>query len=473
MPWKPPGGTYAFAFPVLSFLGVAAATAGIARDLGVAVCLVLAEALAAFGAAAGIALERHSRSRVLDLASERGARGATEARLAHVPTHELTARLVRFLGNAVLVVGVAWLAFRDQFEGAHMETGDLPLATLGIVLAVIFVLTFLVNDVVVRLLTARRPNRALLRYLPTLQALRIALAPLRVPLVLIVRLLFRVDMDAAAPSPREEILETVEEGEREGSFTREEADMIESIIAMDASEAKDVLTPRADMVTIQADRALDEAFEIVRREGYSRLPVYGEDRDDVIGVLYAHDLIAYLGPPADMPTVKVRDLMRKPFFVPETKPINDLLREMRARKVHLAVVVDEFNGTTGLVTIEDLLEEIVGEIEDEYDVPDEGPAPGPEPTAAGTLRVEGRTPIEEVNRALELSLPIEEDFETMSGLVFHLMGKIPDAGEQLELNGVRVTVLETDERTISKLEVEVLPGGATASATSGDASDAR
>jgi len=465
MPWHPPGGLFAFP-PPLILLTCAAALASLADDLASAAVLVVAEALAVFGSAADVALERHSRSRVLGLAGERGRPYAdtVEGRLVHIPTYVLTARLVRFLGQALLVVGIAYIAFRDDLETGLVQDG-LPWGTFAWVLLLLFVLTFLINDVLVRLLMARRPNRVLLACLPYLERLRWLLAPLRIPLVLIVRILFRINLDAQAPSAREEILETVEEGEREGSFTAEEADMIESIIEMDSSLVRDVLTPRADMVMIQADASLDDAVLVVRGNGYSRVPVYDRDRDDVVGVLYAHDLLDHWQRP-DTARRTVRQLMHKPLFVPESKPLNDLLREMRARKVHLAVVLDEFNGTEGLVTIEDLLEEIVGEIEDEYDAEDE-PGPSPADVEAGSFEVEGRMALEDLNEHLSFDLPIEDDFETVGGIVFHRLGKVPAPGDQVEIDAVRITVLEADERTAQRLRVDVLSPPAEPQASDG------
>ncbi len=464
MPWNPPGGHRAVALPALVFPAlflIGLPLASLAADIGLAVYLIAAEMLAAFGSASEVALERHSRSRVMDMAKRREVTAWAEARLKRVPSYVVTARLARFLGHALLVVGIAWLVFRGHFTSGHTETGELPWGALGIVMAVVFCVTFLLNDVVIRLAVARRPNRSLLACFRTLEVLRVLFTPLRMPLVWFCKLLFRVNLDAAAPSAREELLETVEEGEREGSVTPEEADMIESIIGMDDSLVKDVLIPRPDIVMIASDKTLIEALAVVKEEGYSRLPVYGKDRDDVIGVLYTHDLLHALHP-AEPPTedpgkASVTTLMRKPFFVPENKPISDLLREMRARKVHLAIVLDEFNGTEGLVTIEDLLEEIVGEIEDEYDEPDaEGT---PEQLAQGTLKVDGRTPIEEVNDRLAVALPVEDDFETMSGLVFHHLGRIPAVGDQIDLDGVVLTVLDADERTVQSLKVELLQTG--------------
>jgi len=446
---------FAFSPVALLLLGAVATAAGLASDLASAAYLLLAEALAVFGSATDVALERHSRSRVLTLAETTGTRERVERHLRFVPSYVVTSRLARFLGQAMLVVGIAFLAFRDRLQHGAIHESP-PWATFAWVLLLLFFLTFVVNDVLVRLTMARRPQRVLLATLPYLEALRWGLAPLRLPLVWIVRLLFRINLDAAAPSAREEILETVEEGEREGSFTAEEAEMIGSIIEMEASLAKDVLTPRADVVMLQADSTIDDAVQVVRDEGFSRIPVYAEDRDDVVGVVYARDLLAEWGV-ADAGAHAVRTCMRKPFFVPENKPLSDLLKEMRARKVHLAVVLDEFGGTEGVVTIEDLLEEIVGEIEDEYDEPEDDVTPTKEALTAGGLEIEARTPVEDLNEALEVGLPLEDDFETLGGLVFHLLGRVPVPGDQVVAGSLLITVLAADERTAQVLRVEVGP----------------
>ena len=462
--WRPPGGLYALSLPLL-LVGATAIDPVLDPVLGTmsafaaGAFLVVAEILAVIGTSTEVALERHSRGRVLALAELAGNKPRIDALLVHVPTYEVTARLLRFLGNTMLMVGISYLMFRGDFNGAGLASGSIPWARFGSILALLFGIVFLINDVLVRIVVARRPNQALLAYLPVLQVLRFLLAPLRVPLVLLVRLLFRVNLDAPAPSAREEILETVEEGEREGSFTPEEADMIESIIEMERTVVREVQTPRVDMVMIQEDTPLSEAVAFVNEEGCSRIPVYAKDRDDVVGVLYARDLLSHWGvaETGERGVRTVQGVMRKPFFVPENKPLNDLMKEMRARKVHLAVVLDEFNGTSGLVTIEDLLEEIVGEIEDEYD---EEEAHVTEEIGAGRFRVEGRTSLEDLNERLCLDLPIEEDFETLAGLVFDRLGKVPTRGEQVRFGPVVVTVIEVDERTAQTLEVEVITTGA-------------
>jgi CBS domain containing-hemolysin-like protein len=423
--------------------------------------ILVAEAAALIGASLEVALERHSRAGVLDAAGTDERRAQAEAELRHYGAHLFDARLLRFLGNALLVAGVAYLAFRDSLGSVE----GIPWSRLGLVLAITFGLAFLLNEIVVRQVGRRDPDRVVLGSLPILRALRYAFAPVRWPIVQLVRLIFRVDLDGAAASARQEVLESVEEGEREGSLTRSEAHMIESIMDFGESTVKDVMTTRADMVMLPVSATADEGIQHITEHGVSRVPVYEKDRDHVVGVLYARDLLSHWRDPrarareGDEDALLVSSVMRdKPFFVPETKAIGDLLAEMRARRIHLAVVVDEYGGTAGLVTIEDLLEEIVGEIRDEYDEDevDEPPTPMGRPTLE-PMDLEGRTPIEEINRLLAVTLPVEEDFETIGGLVFHQLGSVPEAGNQLEIEGVAVTVLEADERTVQLVRVQRQP----------------
>jgi CBS domain containing-hemolysin-like protein len=424
------------------------ALAPLLSDLSVVLYFVVAEALAVFSTACLVALEWHSRARLVDLAEARGRKDRVVRALQRTGAYDLTARLVRFLGNAMLVIGIAVLVTPLN---APDGTDVFPWASLAVALGAAFALTFLINDVVVRLAARRKPSRFLLHALPALEALRIATLPVRLPLTLLARVVFRVSLETDVSSAREEVRETLEEAEREGSFTAVEADMIESILDLERLTAGDVMTPRGEMSMLQADVALRAAIDFVNEDGHSRVPIYGRDRDEVIGVLYARELLMWWSDPS-IEKKRVRDVMRPPFFVPESKPIRDLLAEMRTRKVHLAVVLNEFGGTAGLVTFEDVLEQIVGEIEDEYDEEE----PLVSVAGAGVVLVDGRTPIEDLNRALSVRLPVEEDYDTVAGLVVHRLGKVPPAGERLELDNVALTVTDADERTVKRLRVQVL-----------------
>lgn len=428
--------------------------AALGEEAALVAYVVVAEVLAAFGTALESALEHHSRTGVLLLADQRGDRTGVEARLRLVPSYLVTARLSRSLGNVLLIVGLAWWLL-----GAGASATGWLWPRIAGALGAGFALSFLINDLLVRAITERNSDRFLLGALGPASVLHALLAPVRMPVVLLVHLLLGVRLDEAKPDARTEILETVGEAEREGRFTPEEAGMVESIMSLHRLSVGDILVPRADVVMLQADTPLDEAVKVLNEEGYSRIPVYGRDRDDVVGLLYARDLLTRWrdAAPESRPTITVRMLMREPYFVPQGKSATDLLQEMRRRKTHLAVVLDEFNGTAGVVSIEDLLEQIVGQIQDEYDQ-EELDAPAPQPRSDGTMEIEGRMSIEDINRLFALDLPLEDDFETIGGLVFHRLGRVPIVGDEVSVGRALLRVLQADDRTAQRLALATLEG---------------
>jgi putative hemolysin len=227
--------------------------------------------------------------------------------------------------------------------------------------------------------------------------------------------------------------------------------MIESVIEFGETHAGEIMTPRTDIFALPVETPWEQACRQTFDAGHTRVPVYSGDLDNIIGILYAKDLLAHVG--RSEPRA-LREIMRKPFFVPETKLLDNLLKEFKVRKVHLAVVLDEYGGTAGLVTIEDVLEEIVGDIADEYDRIPPALIHRVDPA---TLEVDGRVHIDDLNDALALAIPEDEDYDTVAGMVFSELGYIPKAGEQLEAHGARFTVLAADERKITKLRVKALP----------------
>ncbi|MCK4602564.1 MAG: HlyC/CorC family transporter, partial [Phycisphaerae bacterium] len=216
------------------------------------------------------------------------------------------------------------------------------------------------------------------------------------------------------------------------------------------TQAGEIMTPRTDIFALPVETPREKAAERIVRAGHSRVPVYEGDLDNIIGVLYAKDLLAPTDPPQQ---AHLREIMRKPYFVPETKVLDDLLREFKARKVHIAVVLDEYGGTAGLVTIEDLLEEIVGEISDEYDADAVAPM---NRIDSRTAEVDGRLYIDDLNDAMNLAIPEDEDYDTVAGFVFSELGYIPAVGEEVSSHGAKFTVLAADERKITRLRVEVM-----------------
>ncbi len=229
-----------------------------------------------------------------------------------------------------------------------------------------------------------------------------------------------------------------------------ERDLIESVITFGDTVVREVMVPRTDMTTVDHDRTVAEALELSSEIGYSRFPVEGENIDDLIGLVYVKDLIrAELDGGEDR---QVDTLLRQARFIPETKQVAHLLREMQEESFHMAIVVDEYGGVAGLVTLEDLIEELVGEIVDEYDVEESLV----ERQRDGTLRVDGRILISELNDIAGLSLP-EGDFDTVAGLVFDRFGRVPTVGERTDADGYVLTVERVQARRITKVHVTAPP----------------
>jgi putative hemolysin len=249
----------------------------------------------------------------------------------------------------------------------------------------------------------------------------------------------------------DEILSVVGEGEREGSIDAARRDMIENVLKFSRADASQVMTPRTDIVSIEAGVTVDEARHAIATCGYSRVPVTRGNIDTIVGILYAKDLLERGGAGGAEPR-HVKDVCRAPLFVPETKRLDELLHEFRVNKVHMAIVLDEYGGTAGLVTIEDVVEEIVGEIIDEY----EQAPPAPIRRLEGrTYEVEARVHIDQLNGELSLTIPEREDYETIGGFVLSRLGYIPKTGEVLEYEGLRITVLEAEERRIKRLRMDL------------------
>jgi CBS domain containing-hemolysin-like protein len=238
-----------------------------------------------------------------------------------------------------------------------------------------------------------------------------------------------------------ELRELVDLAEQRGVVEHGERQMIHSVFALGDTIAREVMVPRTEMVWIEADKKLPQALVLFLRSGFSRIPVIGESVDDVLGVLYLKDLIRAQGGDPASDELPVAELMREATFVPESKPVDDLLSEMQAARTHLVIVVDEYGGTGGLVTIEDILEEIVGEITDEYDVE----RPPVQHLDDGAVRVTARLPIEDLGELFDVELPADE-VETVGGLLAQALGRVPIPGAEAEVGGLRLIAEGTTGR---------------------------
>jgi CBS domain containing-hemolysin-like protein len=249
-----------------------------------------------------------------------------------------------------------------------------------------------------------------------------------------------------------EIQEMMDAGEEEGLINEEENAMIRSILALGDSVVREIMLPRMEMACVSIEAEVSEVLQAIIACGHSRLPVYEGTIDNIIGLIYAKDLLKYWG--AQDASIELRKIIRPPYFVPETKNLEELLHDFKKRRVHMAVVIDEYGGTSGLVTIEDLLEQIVGDIQDEYDLEEERLTV----EADGAIVADGRLPVEEIEE--HFKVVVERDkFETVGGLIFHLTGRIPVAGEVVCSDTLELTVLEADERRISRVRIVRLETG--------------
>jgi len=281
------------------------------------------------------------------------------------------------------------------------------------------------------------------------------------PLVVVARFVDAVFHRLAGRAPEvpdeesfeEDIRTIVTEGHREGLLEEDAREMIEGVIELGDLDVSEIMTPRTDMVSMPQTLSWQEALEFVIKVGHTRIPVTNKNRDDIVGILVTKDLLPELAKGPDEQVRPWISLLREPYFVPETKPIDVLLQEFQQTRNHMAIVLDEYGGVAGLVTMEDVLEEIVGEITDEYD-PEL--VEGVRLLDDGLCEALGRVHIDEINQRLDLQLPEDEDYDTIGGLVFSELGHVPVVGEELVWKNVRITVLEATRRRIERVRIEVL-----------------
>ena len=238
------------------------------------------------------------------------------------------------------------------------------------------------------------------------------------------------------PVARSELRGLVDYLERRTGIEPGEREMVRSVFELGDTIAREVMVPRTDMVFIESDKTVEQALSLALRSGFSRIPVVGENEDDVVGIAYLKDIVAWshdhLGAEG---AEKVATVMRPASYVPDSKPVDELLRQMQAQRNHMVIVIDEYGGTAGLVTIEDILEEIVGEITDEYDLNERPPV---EWLSAGTARVTARLPVTELEELFGVQIGAE-DVETVAGLLAHALGRVPIAGSTASVSGLRLT----------------------------------
>ena len=389
-------------------------------------------------AAAETAFTRMSRIRALSL-EEEGRKGAHRlAILLERPERTLNVLLLLVLVSQMTSASLLGVVLEGQFGSAGLVIG----------LVVQIVLYFVIGEVAPKTYAIQHPDRAALRLSGFLWGIS-NFPPLRLlsrGLIGLANVLLPGKGLKEGPFVTEEDLRTMADvAADEEAIEREERQLIHSIFEFGDTVVREVMVPRPDMIAVEADTTIEDSITRAIEAGYSRLPCYTDSTDDIIGLVYLKDLVQQARAGAGRRPVRVA--VRDAAYVPESKRVAELLQEMRTEKFHMAVVVDEHGGTAGIVTLEDLLEEIVGEISDEFDIE----SPTLEPLPGGGWRVPGRTPIDDVNDALGRELP-DDEWDTVGGLVFNLLGHVPEVGETVRFQALEFRA----ERVVGRRITSVL-----------------
>lgn len=422
---------------------LAAAVTGV--DVAMIIVIIVLLVLLVFLAVAETGLTRINRVRAMSLEEEYPKAGRRLVALVMRPEEFINPVLLLVLGLQTIQTALTTLVANRLFGGAGVVVALVANVVLFFVLAEAAPKTWAIQHSDRAALATARPIYALTRFWPLRVISRglIGLTNVILP---------GRGLKKGPFVSEEELLAMTDVAAEEAVIEREERALIHSIIEFGDTVVREVMVPRPDMVTVEATKSVAEAIQTVLDRGYSRLPVVGEGIDDVVGVVHGRDLIrADQEGQADAP---VTVASRPAQFVPESKRVSDLMREMQREKFHLAVVVDEYGGTAGLVTLEDLIEELVGEIVDEFDVEER---PQVERLPGGDVLLDARMPVDEVNELLSTDLP-DDEWDTVGGLVYGLLGRVPKEGESVVYDALRFSADKVTGRRISQVRVSRLEG---------------
>ncbi len=396
-----------------------------------------------FLAASELAITRTNRVRALRLLEDKRRGASWLVRIAENPAPYLN--VVLFL---TLLATIGGTTIATSYAVRHLHKAGEIVATI-----VMTFLLFVFAELTPKTFAIQQTDRTALRVAPLVGLIGRALAPFANLLLRIANAIMPGKGLKEGPFITEqELRASAEVASEEGEIEEGEVELIHSIFEFGDTIVREVMVPRPDIVAIEHDRQLRDVQAIVLSHGYSRVPVYREDLDDVIGIVYAKDVLKALHQgKQDAPLAEV---VRDAHYIPQTKKVAELLREMQQQKFHIALATDEYGSVSGLVTLEDLLEELVGEITDEYDREE----PEVVQIGEGLYRVSGKASIDDVNELLEVELP-DEEWDTVAGLVLDLFGRIPKGGEKVPFQGLGFTAEVVQGRRIAKVLIERLPGG--------------
>lgn len=420
--------------------------------------VALAVAITAFAAAAEMAMASLSRARLRQMTADGVAPAQRISDLLTTPGRFLTTLL------QLKILAVAAAATAVTYWSIQHGLGIGSLVILQFVLAMILVLT----QTMVRALVVANPERIAFLLVSPLRLLTSLFSPFT---WLHLKVASKVRAQGMADAADESIflsedglrfLMSVSEGE---SLIEEgEKEMIASIFELGKTLVREVMVPRIDLVALEVDTDIQEALDVILAAGHSRIPIYEDSVDNIIGVLYAKDLLRVFR--NGQAQIQLHSIVREPYFVPESKPVDELLRELQQRRVHMAIIVDEYGGTAGVVTIEDLLEEIVGDIQDEYDREE----PEVQQLGDGEFLFNARVSLDEVNELLDVELP-SDGGDTLGGFIYSQLGKVPNVGEEVHFAQVTMRVLSVDGNRIDQVRAWVAKPPAEAAPTAESTED--
>ena len=361
---------------------------------------------------------------------------------------------ITFLGalaSAVAAVSIVTVV-AEPLRGIALIADQADTIALLLVTFIVSVVSIVLGELIPKGFALANPDRIALTVSGPITLFAKIVSPLVAVLVLLTKIIskpFGIDPTRTPELSAAEIRLIVEQGSQQGVLEAEEEQMISAVMSLSDSKLHEVMVPRIDIVAIDQDASFDDAVTLVLTEGHSRTPLYKESVDHIVGILYAKDLLRIIA--AGGPRPRLRDIMRPALFVPESQAVDDLLNELQRRRVHMAIVLDEYGGTAGLVTIEDLLEEIVGEIQDEFDEEE----PMKVIVREGEAILDGRADIDQMGELVNPALELEDDeeYDTVGGFVYHRIGRVPVVGDTVAVDPFKITVIKVTGRRVGKVRV--------------------
>ncbi|MFA5220922.1 MAG: hemolysin family protein [Methanoregula sp.] len=415
------------------------------EDIGGILLFILSIILSAFFSSSEVALISITRAKARTLINEGRPGAKALGALKESPEHLLTTILI---GNTVVNIAAAAIATAIALR----IFGDIG---IGIATGFVTIVLLVFGEIGPKIYASRASDSYALTIAPVI----LFLSKIFMPFIWVVERVspsFGIGKETSEPAvTEEEIKEWIDVGKEDGSIEQGEQDMLYSVLEFGDTTAREIMTPRVDVVIMEDTTTIDEAIRIFSETGFSRIPVYHEQIDNITGVLNVKDVFA--ATVSKRPDLSIKEIMYDPTFVPETKKIDDMLKELQVHRVQIAIVIDEYSSFVGIVTVEDILEELVGDIMDEFDKEE----PDVQKISDGVYVLDAQMWVDDINERLELDLPIDESYETVGGLLIDRLGHIPQhPGEKVEIESGRVTlvVIQMHGRRIVKVKCIVHPG---------------